>query len=111
MTSPKDWVKTQLVRIIAGLLIVVLAGTSVSIVGPIGFIGLIVPHIVKHYVGQNYSVLIPLTFIIGADLLLLSDVLSRLITFPFESPVGIVTSFVGAIYFLLFTLKGVKRID
>ncbi|AMG62412.1 iron ABC transporter permease [Staphylococcus lugdunensis] len=103
--------KTQLVRIIAGLLIVVLAGTSVSIVGPIGFIGLIVPHIVKHYVGQNYSVLIPLTFIIGADLLLLSDVLSRLITFPFESPVGIVTSFVGAIYFLLFTLKGVKRID
>ncbi len=56
------------------------------------------------------SVMIPLTFIIGADLLLLSDVLSRLITYPYESPVGIVTSFVGALYFLFITIKGVKRI-
>ncbi|MDN8721303.1 iron chelate uptake ABC transporter family permease subunit, partial [Staphylococcus aureus] len=55
-------------------------------------------------------VMIPLTFIIGADLLLLSDVLSRLITYPYESPVGIVTSFVGAFYFLFITIKGVKRI-
>ena len=53
--------------------------------------------------------MIPLTFIIGADLLLLSDVLSRLITYPYESPVGIVTSFVGALYFLFITIKGVKK--
>ena len=55
---------------------------------------------------KNYLVMIPLTFIIGADLLLLSDVLSRLITYPYESPVGIVTSFVGALYFLFITIKG-----
>ncbi len=53
--------------------------------------------------------MIPLTFIIGADLLLLSDVLSRLITYPYESPVGIVTSFVGALYFLFITIKGIKN--
>ena len=112
MTSPKDWVKNTVSSHYSWFINrCTCRYVCVSIVGPIGFIGLIVPHIVKHYVGQNYSVLIPLTFIIGADLLLLSDVLSRLITFPFESPVGIVTSFVGAIYFLLFTLKGVKRID
>ncbi|PNZ69076.1 iron ABC transporter permease [Staphylococcus croceilyticus] len=102
--------KTQLIRIIIGLLVIVLAGASVSIAGPIGFVGLIVPHIVKRYVSKDYFIMVPLTFLVGADLLLLSDVLSRLITFPYESPVGIVTSFVGAIYFLLITLRGVKRI-
>ncbi len=98
------------VRIIIGLLVIILTGMSVSVAGPIGFVGLIVPHIVKRYVSKNYLVMIPLTFIIGADLLLLSDVLSRLITYPYESPVGIVTSFVGALYFLFITIKGVKRI-
>ncbi|MFS4465785.1 FecCD family ABC transporter permease [Staphylococcus haemolyticus] len=102
--------KTQLIRIVIGILVIVLAGASVSIAGPIGFIGLIVPHIVKRYISKDYFLMVPLTFLIGADLLLLSDMLSRLITFPYESPVGIVTSFVGAIYFLLITLKGVKRI-
>ncbi len=98
------------VRIIIGLLVIILTGMSVSVAGPIGFVGLIVPHIVKRYVSKNYLVMIPLTFIIGADLLLLSDVLSRLITYPYESPVGIVTSFVGALYFLFITIKGGKRI-
>ncbi|MGV3129424.1 FecCD family ABC transporter permease [Staphylococcus simulans] len=99
----------KLTRMLLGVLVVILAGASVSIAGPIGFIGLIVPHIVKYYTSHNYFVIIPLTMIFGAALLLLSDVLSRLISFPFETPVGIVTSFVGAIYFLALTLRGVKR--
>ena len=86
----------KLIRMIIGILVIVLAGTSVSIAGPIGFVGLIVPHIVKHYIQTDYRLMVPLTMIIGANLLLLSDVLSRLIAFPFESPVGIVTSFIGA---------------
>ena len=86
----------KLIRMIIGILVIVLAGTSVSIAGPIGFVGLIVPHIVKHYIKTDYRLMVPLTIIIGANLLLLSDVLSRLIAFPFESPVGIVTSFIGA---------------
>lgn len=68
------------------------------------------PHIVKHYIRTDYRLMVPLTMIIGADLLLLSDVLSRLIAFPFESPVGIVTSFVGAVYFLFITVRGVDRL-
>lgn len=100
----------KLVRILTGLLVIVLAGTSVSIAGPIGFVGLIVPHIVKHHIRADYKLMIPLTMIIGADLLLLSDVMSRLIAFPFESPVGIVTSFIGALYFLFITMRGVDRL-
>ncbi|PCW16890.1 iron-siderophore ABC transporter permease, partial [Listeria monocytogenes] len=86
--------RTEIVRMIVGILVVVLAGVSVSIAGPIGFVGLIVPHIVKRYINKNYVLMIPLTFIFGDTLLLISDVLCRLITYPFESPVGIVTSFV-----------------
>ncbi|QLK86565.1 iron ABC transporter permease [Staphylococcus sp. 17KM0847] len=99
---------TQLVRALAGFLVVILAGASVAIAGPIGFVGLIVPHVVKYYLNRNYFLIILLSMVMGANLLLISDVLSRLIAFPFESPVGIVTSFVGAFYFLWITLRGVR---
>ena len=56
--------RTEIVRMIIGLLVIVLAGMSVSIAGPIGFVGLIVPHIVKRYVIKNYLVMLPLTFIL-----------------------------------------------
>ena len=56
--------RTEIVRMIIGLLVIVLAGMSVSIAGPIGFVGLIVPHIVKRYVSKNYLVMLPLTFIL-----------------------------------------------
>ncbi|ARJ50327.1 FecCD family ABC transporter permease [Staphylococcus lutrae] len=99
---------TKLIRALAGLIVIVLAGASVSVAGPIGFVGLIVPHIVKHYLNRNYFLIIILSMIMGANLLLISDVISRLIAFPFESPVGIVTAFVGALYFLWITMRGVK---
>ena len=69
--------RTEIVRMIIGILVIVLAGMSVSIAGPIGFVGLIVPHIVKRYVSKNYLVMLPLTFIFGAELLLRSDGLCR----------------------------------
>ena len=50
--------RTEIVRMIIGLLVIVLAGMSVSIAGPIGFVGLIVPHIVKRYVSKNYLVML-----------------------------------------------------
>ncbi|MBO1198026.1 iron ABC transporter permease [Staphylococcus simiae] len=101
---------TNRIRLLIGLIVIMLTGSSVAIAGPIGFIGLIIPHIVKGYVSHNYAIMVPLTFILGANLLLISDVLSRLITYPYESPVGIVTSFVGAMYFLILTIRGVKQL-
>lgn len=100
----------KMLRLITGVLVIVMAGASVSVAGPIGFVGLIVPHIVKHYIRTDYKLMVPLTMIIGADLLMLSDVLSRLVAYPFESPVGIVTAFLGAIYFLVITIKGVESL-
>ncbi|OOM10378.1 FecCD family ABC transporter permease [Clostridium saccharobutylicum] len=92
--------KTELIRIIAGIVVIILAGVCVSVAGPIGFIGLIVPHIVKHFVGTDYRIKIPVCILFGAILLVYADIISRFIAYPFESPVGIVTAIIGGPFFL-----------
>ena len=84
------------------LIVLVAAGVgiSVSITGSIGFIGLIVPHIMRLIIGPNHRFLIPATFISGAILLLLADTLARTIISPAELPVGIVTALIGAPFFI-----------
>ncbi|MDQ0918781.1 ABC-type Fe3+-siderophore transport system permease subunit [Paenibacillus sp. V4I5] len=82
------------------LLAVALAGISVSAVGAIGFIGLIAPHIARSIVGARHQWLIPLAALIGADLMLLGDLLGRIIILPREVPVGIMTAVIGAPYFI-----------
>ena len=73
---------------------------AVSFSGIIGFIGLIVPHVMRLWFGADYRRLIPLSLIGGAAALLLSDVLARVIIAPQELPVGIVTALFGAPFFL-----------
>lgn len=86
---------------LAGLLIaVVLAGSAVAVAGPIGFVGLIVPHIVRRLVGNDYRIVIPFCALTGAALLTLADVGSRWINFPSETAVGIVTALIGAPFFI-----------
>ncbi|QGQ99304.1 iron-dicitrate transporter subunit FecD [Paenibacillus psychroresistens] len=82
------------------LLAVALAGISVSAVGTIGFIGLISPHIARSIVGNRHKWLIPLSALIGADLMLLGDCLGRTIIIPREVPVGIMSAIIGAPYFV-----------
>jgi iron complex transport system permease protein len=74
---------------------------AVSFTGIIGFVGLIVPHIVRMIWGGEYRRLIPLAFINGASLLLLADILARIVLAPSEIPVGIVTALGGAPFFFL----------
>jgi len=73
---------------------------AVSFSGIIGFIGLIVPHVIRLWFGVDYRRLLPLSLLGGAAALLLSDVLARLIAAPQEIPVGIVTALFGAPFFL-----------
>jgi len=73
---------------------------AVSFSGIIGFIGLIVPHVMRLWFGADYRRLVPLSLIGGAAALLLSDVLARVIIAPQELPVGIVTALFGAPFFL-----------
>jgi len=78
----------------------------ISFVGVIGFVGLVVPHMVRRVIGGNERYLIPSSCIIGAVLLLASDTVARTIISPVVLPVGIVTSFMGAPLFIYLVIKG-----
>ncbi|WP_439343612.1 FecCD family ABC transporter permease [Vacuolonema iberomarrocanum] len=101
--------KTAWVKGVAAASVVLLAGGSVAIAGPIGFIGLIVPHIVRFWAGADYRWILPYSAIVGAILLLLADILARLIIQPQELPVGIVMPLLGAPFFIYLTRSKIKR--
>ncbi|EJS2608641.1 iron chelate uptake ABC transporter family permease subunit [Vibrio alginolyticus] len=94
-----------LTRLISGLAVVLLAGTSVAIAGPIGFVGLLVPHLVRPIVGHNYHILIPVSALCGAALVTWSDALSRSIAFPAETPVGVITALLGTPCFIAIAMR------
>ncbi|MFX0547725.1 FecCD family ABC transporter permease [Hathewaya histolytica] len=87
-------------RIFISLVAVFLAGISTSVVGIIGFIGLIVPHICRLIIGSDHKFLIPMSSVVGAILLLLTDTMARFIARPIELPVGVIMSMVGGPFFL-----------
>lgn len=82
-----------------------LAGAAVSISGMLGFLGLMAPHIVRQYVGDEAALLLPFSAITGAILLLLCDLLSRLLFAPYEIPVGILLSLLGGPFFICLLLR------
>ncbi|MDM5210925.1 iron ABC transporter permease [Peribacillus sp. NJ4] len=94
------------IRILAGILVIILAGSSVAVAGPVGFVGLIIPHIVRRLVGGDYRRIIPFSALFGALLLVYADIIARFIAYPFESPVGIVTAMIGAPFFLYLAKRG-----
>jgi len=98
-----------LVKVLALFSVMLMTGISVSLVGKIGFIGLIVPHITRFFVGNNYKWVIPCSGIIGGIFLTICDVISFYINYPFETPIGVVTSIIGVPFFLyLIKKKGAK---
>ena len=87
-------------------MIVVLAATlgtagAVAVSGLIGFVGIIVPHIVRLLVGGSYRVILPLSVLGGGAFLVLADLIARTVLSPAEVPIGVITAFVGAPFFLL----------
>lgn len=94
-------IKTGLYRIIIIIISSILAGSAVSTAGAIGFVGLIAPHTARIIIGSDYKYLIPLTAIIGAILLVISDTVARTVFQPVELSVGIVTGVLGAPFFLM----------
>ncbi|MDA1476671.1 FecCD family ABC transporter permease [Bacillus changyiensis] len=88
------------VKFIAMVSVVILTGSSVAIAGKIAFVGLVVPHITRFLVGSDYSRLIPCSCIIGGVFLTMSDLASRFINYPFETPIEVVTSIIGVPFFL-----------
>ncbi|MBC8283390.1 MAG: iron ABC transporter permease [Nitrospinae bacterium] len=92
-----DVSKIQKIGFITASLI---TGTVVSITGPIGFVGLIVPHIVRLFVGPDLRILIPASMFFGASFLVICDTVARTIIAPTEIPVGIITAMLGGPFFV-----------
>lgn len=84
------------------------AAVAVSFVGIISFVGLIAPHIMRRFVGNDYRYLLPCSAVAGALLLILADTFGRLVIAPVILPIGAITSFLGAPMFLFLLLKGFK---
>lgn len=89
--------RTRVAIVIAATL-----GTAavVSVSGLIGFVGLIVPHAIRLMAGASYQRVIPLSFLFGGAFLILADIPGRLLTSPAETPIGVVTAFLGAPFFI-----------
>ena len=100
---------TALIKILAAISIILLAGASVAIAGPIGFVGLIVPHIVRSIVGVDYRWILPYSAILGAIMMLVADLCGRLIIQPSELPVGLVMPLIGAPFFIYLIRWKIKR--
>ena len=81
-----------------GMLILntILVAVLTSFVGVVGFIGLIVPHILRVTIGSDNKLLIPASAILGAIILIIADLISRVLVAPAEIPIGVITSLVGA---------------
>jgi len=95
-----------LMKLAAGLIVILLAGSAVAVAGPIGLIGIIIPHVARGIAGLDYRWLLPYSAVLGASLLLLADLAARFIIFPLEVPVGIMTAALGAPFFIYLARKG-----
>ncbi len=85
------------------------AAVAVSFVGIISFVGLVAPHIMRRFVGNDYRYLIPCSAAAGALLLILADTFGRLVIAPVILPIGAITSFLGAPMFLYLLFRGLER--
>lgn len=93
-------IKVETVKRTIVVLVALAVGASVALTGVIGFIGLVVPHLVRLMIGPSHRTLLPGTILLGAALLLLADLLARTLVLPAELPIGILTSCLGGPFFL-----------
>lgn len=93
------------VRALGLLIALMLAGVSVSLVGGISFVGIIIPHVARKLVGSDYRRLAPAAMLLGAVLLVLSDLAARMLQAPFDTPTGALVSVIGVPVFLLLTYR------
>lgn len=96
-------------QVVSFVLAAVLIGAIVSLAGPIGFVGLIVPHVVRLLFGPDHRKLFPIAILSGGAFLIWCDTFARLIIYPAELPVGIITSLFGGPFFISLLLKSKNK--
>ena len=85
-------------------------GSAVAVAGMIGFVGLVIPHMVRLLIGPDYRWLLPLSALSGGMLLLIADILARVVFAPIEIPPGILTAALGAPFFIMLLADQRKQI-
>jgi iron complex transport system permease protein len=96
---------------VAIVLVAAATGAAVAYCGVIGFVGIVVPHLLRIVIGPGHRLLLPATFLFGAILLIVADTIARTITAPAELPIGILTALIGAPFFLVLLLRQRRVID
>lgn len=97
--------RTRLVQTACMIVVIVLAGSAVSTVGPVAFVGLIIPHISRYLVGVDYRWIIPCSAILGSLLIIFADIAARMINSPFETPLGALIALIGVPFFIYLASK------
>ncbi|RAL22072.1 FecCD family ABC transporter permease [Thermoflavimicrobium daqui] len=97
--------RTLLTKTVLMIVVLILAGSAVSLVGPIAFVGLMVPHIVRSLVGTDYRWIIPCSVVFGSLFMVLADTVARKVNAPFETPIGAIVSLMGLPFFLYLARK------
>ncbi|MDX8350431.1 iron ABC transporter permease [Cognatiyoonia sp. IB215446] len=92
-----DTVKIKFISLAA---VVVLTAAAVSVAGPLGFVGLVIPHVVRLFVGSDYRLIVPFSAIVGAGYVIVVDIAARVVLAPIEISTGIVTTMLGAPMFI-----------
>src|SRR5690606_3037258 len=93
-------VRVERVKLLAYAIASLLAAAAVAVAGVIGFVGLVVPHVIRLLWGGDHRLLIPASALLGAAFLTSADALARVAAAPTELPVGVVTAFVGVPFFI-----------
>jgi iron complex transport system permease protein len=86
------------------------ASAVISVTGPIGFVGLIIPHVLRMILGVDNRIILPTSFVLGASFLTATDTISRTILSPIEVPVGIITASCGGVFFLWLLMKTKREV-
>ncbi|SHE89240.1 iron complex transport system permease protein [Seinonella peptonophila] len=99
---------TTVTKIILMGVVLMLAGVSVAVAGMITFVGLVIPHMVRYLVGVDYRWVIPCSAFLGSLFMIIADTIGRIISAPYETPVGAIISLIGVPYFIFLARRGSK---
>ncbi len=102
--------RTKTIKVVGMVIVLILAGAAVSVVGAVGFVGLVVPHLTRFLVGHDYRWIIPCSIVLGSLLVVLADLGARMINPPYETPIGALIALIGVPFFLYLARKGGKEI-
>lgn len=97
--------RTGMVKFLMSFIVVLLAGGAVAVAGPIGFVGVMIPHVSRWLVGNDYRWIIPYCAIVGGIFLIIADIGARYLLMPEEVPVGVLTAFIGVPFFIFIARK------